>query len=96
MSRDYHLWLATDGEVRLAIDSPEPTTRGGRRGRSWLPSRRRFTEEEGQVWLTRHTNLSRFNNRTHYLDHPGGLGGPWKSELKAELLERFDLLSEVA
>jgi hypothetical protein len=86
--REYHLWVATDGEVRAATEIPEPRIRGMTR---WLPSGERFTEEEARDAMTLICNLSRYDNKTMYLNGASIIGGPWPTSRTMELLDRFEM-----
>jgi len=91
MSRDYQLWLATDGEIRVDVEMPTPARRGRKGGTMWLPSAENFTHEEAEEVLTMIANRSRFNNRTMYLNGGDALGsGPLSSVREHELLTKFE------
>lgn len=88
--RTFYLWLAPDGEVRVSPVIPVSLDPRTHPSRFWLPSGEAFTKEEADGFVGRHTNLSRADNRTNYLDGGGPFGGPWDSAHQSALLERFE------
>jgi hypothetical protein len=91
MGHDYRLWVATDGEVVISIDSPAARVRRGLRlAFAYLPSGEQFTLDEAKEVVTLICNRSREDGTTMFLN--GGEimdSGPWSEKRRMELLDRF-------